>query len=332
MKNSGARRIAVILIGATAFAFGAYYVAASFQWKAIIAVLKGARPYWLIVGGSASVGVFWLMRALRWSVLLKSQGVQVRFLDLYLCTAAALAFSTITPLQSGETLKVEWLRKQGVLQRAEGYGAFAVERLIDACLIASFAAVGASGTLGIGIGSASVPWLLRATVVALVICAMATRLQVIRDGFGKMLTQIVLCTRSPLELFSCVVLSLGAWGVAVIGWQTALYSINVDIGFQKSCALMVSGLIISLVSCVPGAVGVAEAGMTELLIRLHQEAATAQAGAIVLRIYSIMGLVLGGVHLIILKSHSSRTTASGQARSGSPGARPLNARDERKEE
>jgi len=332
MKTSRVRKIAAILIGVITFAFGVYYVMANFQWGAMIEVLKGANPYWLIIGGTASVVVFWFMRTLRWDVLLKSQGTQVRFLNLYLCTAVSLAFSTITPLQSGETLKVEWLRKQGLLDRVEGYGTFAVERLIDACVIASLTAVGASGTLRIWIGWKIVPWLLGTITIAFLICTAAARLQVIRDAFGKLLTQFILYTQNPRELFTSVVLSLGAWGAAVLGWQATLHSITIDISFQESCALMVSGLIISLMSCVPGSIGVAEAGMTELLIRLHQEAAIAQAGAIALRIYSLLGLVLGGAHLLILKKYSARITASGQVRSRSLGPIPINVSDERKRE
>jgi len=42
-----------------------------------------------------------------------------------------MSFAIITPLQSGEALKVEMLKKIGALERVPGYGIFITERILD---------------------------------------------------------------------------------------------------------------------------------------------------------------------------------------------------------
>jgi len=54
---------------------------------------------------------FWLFRALRWFVLLEASGIHIAFSRLYLVGAISVALAILTPLQSGEALKVEFLKK-----------------------------------------------------------------------------------------------------------------------------------------------------------------------------------------------------------------------------
>jgi uncharacterized membrane protein YbhN (UPF0104 family) len=55
--------------------------------------------------------------------------------------------------------------------------------------------------------------------------------------------------------------------------------------------------LVGVLSPIPGALGVAEAGTAELLIRFGYHAALAQSGAVILRSYGAIAAVLGVLHL-----------------------------------
>ena len=93
--------------------------------------------------------LYWMIRALRWHLLLKRTGTIVPFFDLYMCTAVSLSFSIFTPLQSGEMLKVELLRKYGMIRRFPGYGSFLVERALDLATVVTIAGISLLTTLNI---------------------------------------------------------------------------------------------------------------------------------------------------------------------------------------
>lgn len=75
---------------------------------------------WLIVAGSASILLYWAIRAARWQLLIRSLKMRIGFADLCMCNAVSLSFSLITPLGSGEAVKVELLKKYGMVGRYEG--------------------------------------------------------------------------------------------------------------------------------------------------------------------------------------------------------------------
>jgi uncharacterized membrane protein YbhN (UPF0104 family) len=89
--------------------------------------------------------------------------------------------------------------------------------------------------------------------------------------------------------------------VIVLGWEICLRSISIKIGFYDSMILMSVMTVISILSFIPGGVGVSEAGIAELLIRTGHSSPASQAGALVIRFYGILMVLLGGIHFLIWK-------------------------------
>ena len=97
-------------------------------------MLRDVNVPFLIVGGGASIVAYWVLRT--------SEGGTSCFDSVSTptrrhcwtstwCTAVSLSFAIVTPLQSGEMLKVELLKRYGIIRRFPGYGSFLVERALD---------------------------------------------------------------------------------------------------------------------------------------------------------------------------------------------------------
>ncbi|NLN75949.1 MAG: flippase-like domain-containing protein, partial [Armatimonadetes bacterium] len=113
----------------------------SFHWVVIASILKKTNLFLLIFGCGVSILIFWVLRALRWYILLRKMGVQISIVSLYMCTAITVGLATMTPLRSGEILRTEFLKRYGLLERAPGYGSFIIERIIDMVMVAFLATI-----------------------------------------------------------------------------------------------------------------------------------------------------------------------------------------------
>ena len=307
MKRKTAWRIGALLVGATVFALCLRYVLTNFRWADVMRIVGQAQLGWLIGVGSASIIVYWLVRAARWFVILRNLGIPVGFTELYVCTAASLGIATVTPLQTGEMLKVELLKRRCGLARSAGYGSFAVERVIDLFTIVTAATVCVLSGVGFGIGR-------RGTVLvwgvsALLLAAGVLILGKARTGgsVGEFFRDARQCLTGRATFLIVAALTLAAWGMVVLGWQISLHSIGIDIGFPRSLVLMSVVTLAAILSLVPGGLGVSEVGTTQLLMGFGQPTAAAQAGAVIIRCYGMLVVVLGLVHLFLNAALRART-------------------------
>ena len=131
----------LLLLGIFICGICIYYIINSFQWEQIWQVLKQANLPIFFIGSVSTLILYWLTRCLRWYVILRNENKSVSFFRLYLYTAIAVGFSTITPFQAGEALKVEMLKKHDAT-RVSGYTGFAIEKILDILFILLFALIG----------------------------------------------------------------------------------------------------------------------------------------------------------------------------------------------
>jgi uncharacterized membrane protein YbhN (UPF0104 family) len=285
---------------AIVLAASAWYIWRTFQWRDLGQMLGHVNLTCLLAGGGLSIAAFWMLRTLRWYILLRRTDTRVPLLDLYLCTAAALGFTLLTPLQSGEMLKVELLKKRGLIQRSLGYGSFLVERALD---FGALLAMACASLLTIDI----LPD--RRYVFALwggfvLVCVtggiVLTRLELI--GWPRRLREHMrLCVGDLPTLALAAAITCVSWASVAFSWQIFLYSAGIAIGFTKGVALMSIVSAIGILSLIPGGVGVSEIGASQLLMHFGFPAATAQAGALVLRSLSVVAIAMGICHFALWK-------------------------------
>lgn len=296
--TSSPKKIIILFIAAAVACVCLYYVAISFDWQRIWQVLM--RADWVLfgLGSILTLCSYWLLRALRWRTLVYDENARIPFAEMYLYTAVTTGFSTITPFQSGEALKVEWLRRHGV-SRVTGYAAFAVERTLDLIAILILALIGLNGELSRRLTPYIYSIILGLAIVCLAVLSViffssSSRLQALRAWIGNRIVRLD-------KLILITALTFASWLLVALGWKIALNSIAIDLNVGQTLVVLSMTTIAGILSFVPGAIGVSEVSSAQILIGFGYEAGIAQAGALILRGYAVMILALAAAHLIFLR-------------------------------
>jgi len=289
------------IIGGTIFFLCAYYMIRYFQWRAIPPLLSQVDLKWFLGAGAGSILFYWLIRTMRWSVLLKAAGIHVDFYRLYLVGVISMAFAIVTPFQSGEAVKVELLKKVGALDRIPGYGIFMTERILDLLIVLLMALL----SLLFGVSKFLDKETMLTVAAVLLICftiffAMIQRIPS-TNPVGRFFQPFNQCIRSGKVLTSAVLLTIGGWLLVVLGWYVSLRSISISLTFLETTALAVTTTLISILSLIPWSIGISEVSIASFLVYLKQTEPIAQAGALIIRLYSVMILILGFAHFLAWK-------------------------------
>ena len=309
-------RVGAILFSAAIFVGSTIYVALTFQWGPIALALKQVNPIHLTCYGGLSIMLYWIIRALRWHLLLKRTDTIVPFFDIYMCTAVSLSFSIFTPLQSGEMLKVELLRKYGMIQRSPGYGSFLVERALDLATVLTIAGISLLTALNDILPDRSYAFYLIAASISFGILGIYILYKLRFTSRGRvqqLLDHMKQCIRNVPKLILVTVITCVSWASVAFSWYILLYCGSVPLDFFKTLALMSTVTLISILSLIPGGLGVSEAGTSQVLIWLGFAPTAAQTGTLLLRSYSIIAIALGFAHLALWKMvrmHRGRRSAA----------------------
>jgi len=288
------------------FAASVWYIGRTFQWRDLGQVLRDVNLACLVAGGGASIVAYWMIRTLRWHILLRRTGTHAPLLDLYMCTAVSLSFALFTPLRSGETLKIELLKKYGMIQRSPGYGSFLVERALDLATLLTVGCVSLLTCLNILPNRILAYYILGGVVLVCVAgLIVLTKLQ-LKGRPQQLLEHMRQCTGDTPTLVLVAAITCVSWAAVAFTWHVFLYSAGIHLGFAKTVALMSIVALISILSLIPGGLGISEAGASQLLTQFGFAAATAQAGSLILRSYSLLAITLGAGHLGLWKWARSR--------------------------
>lgn len=294
-------RVAAILFSAAVFVGSTTYVVLTFQWGQIALALKEVNLIPLIGYGGSSIMLYWMIRALRWHLLLKRTGTIIPFFDLYMCTAVSLSFSIFTPLQSGEMLKVELLKKYGMIRRIPGYGSFLVERAMDLATVVTIAGISLLTTLNV-LSDRSYAFYLIAGAISFAVIGIYTIYKLRFTGRAQqLLDNMNQCIRNVPGLLLVTFVTCVSWASVAFSWYILLYCGSLQLDFPKTLALMSTVTLISILSLIPGGLGISEAGTSQVLIWLGFASTAAQTGTLVLRSYSIIAIALGVAHLAVWK-------------------------------
>jgi len=286
------------LLACLLFAASVWYIVEHFQWREVFA-------YLLRVDYVKLIGLVWLIhfayicvRAWRWQVVVRYANSEVRFIDLYWITAVMVSLSIITPGHLGETLKIELLKRRGLLGRLPGLGGFAIERILDLLVIAGMGVVGL--VFGSGISERNpglelgVAFLLMLGLIALYLVrrfnpgGQASRwLSRMRSGSG-----------SPLIWIKMGILTILSWCLVGAGWQVSLYAVGIHLALPETLWLIALVTIGTLLSFIPGGLGVAEVLTVHAIENMGVASILAQTGALALRGYGIIVLLFGTAHLV----------------------------------
>lgn len=292
-------RTATLWFGFTLLLGAIAYVLLTFRWAELAAILAATQALLFVGGGGATILAYWLLRTARWSLLLGAARVRLPFKELYLSTAVSLGLAIVTPLQSGEAGKVEWLKRRGMLDRKTGYSAYALERVLDLAVVCAFGLVG----LGSRVGSTSLfAWLLVGFGLGVVCLLAIARLARFDSRLAAAVASFRLLAADRAVLLKALGLTVAAWLVVALGWRICLASLSITVSAADAITLVGLITIANILSFVPGAWGISEIGIAEFLRATGHEPLAAQAGAIVIRGYGILTLAIAVLHLPFAKA------------------------------
>jgi len=209
-----------------------------------------------------------------------------------------LAIALVTPFRSGELLKVELLKQEGLIGRSHGYGSFMVERLLDLFVVACFALYGLLFVLTSMFKSTKVTicWGMPLALVGIVTGYLIMKRVKPGGKLGHLFEHLGIYVRNPGVALILLVLTFCSWTLVALGWQMSLHSIGVTLPFVRVLVLTSLATIVNLLSCIPGAVGVSEVTIAEILIHMGVETRLAQSGALMVRTYGFLVILLGLIH------------------------------------
>lgn len=286
------------------------YLIGHFEWRAAILLLRDVdltRFVGLILFAHLA---YLAIRAWRWQIVLRHANSTITFKDLYWITSVTVSLAILTPGQLGEAFKIELLNRRGLLPRLPGLGGFAIERVLDLLAIASMGAIGL--LLGSGLGD-RYPGLISVIAGVIGACALVLLLLTRIDsqaplaGWARGLLSGVGDTGVWIRMSG---LTLIAWALIAIGWQVALETVGIVLSVPQVLWLIAVVTLSTLASMVPGGLGVAEVVTATALIGMGIEPGAAYAGAIMLRLYALVIVVIGLLHLMGGKMMRARSTVN----------------------
>jgi uncharacterized membrane protein YbhN (UPF0104 family) len=299
MNRSLLHRTLSVGIGATLLGWCAWYLGTVFEWGAILTILGRADPLWLLLGcGVLSVAQM-AVRTLRWTVLLRTVHCEARFVDLYFFTVVSVSLAAMTPGQAGEAIKVEWLRKHGLLGRLPGYGSFLMERAADLLIVGILAVLSPLLSPSLVAEPAHLRTLLAATTVVLSLGLLAF-LRLKPGGSVGHLRDSLRGTIGDLRVLARVLaLTMLSWLLVMASWQVCLLSIGMHLAPTEALSLVSLVTLAHVLSLLPGGLGVSEVVTAGLLARMGHAAPAAQAGALILRCLGLLLILNGALHLAL---------------------------------
>lgn len=273
-------------------------VLTQFDWQSILVALRQAEWIWLLGPGVLSILAYWWLRALRWGYLLRQVDIAVPLGELYWCTALSLSLATLTPMQSGEILKIEMLKRRGALDRLSGYTLFLMERVADLIVITCLTLIAMlSGIIPV-MTHYSLGALVASIVMLLGLSTGLLLLKPVRCALLGIYKQLRICLPNVWTFIVLLSLTVLGWLVISLGWQAAIRAVGIELNSVEVIALTASVTLINILSFIPGAIGVSEFSAAFLLGQWHIVDSTAQTGAIMLRVYGLLIVGVGLLHLI----------------------------------
>ena len=296
------RRRVALWFALAIFAASFLYLLLTFQWSQVFDLFLTADfLLWPLLLMFLTIPLYWLLRTLRWFMMLRESGFSCSFTELYLVTAIALSVAQFTPFQSGEMMKMELMKRRCNLDRGRGYSSFVVERCADLLVVLLVAMLALLVWSNLSLNRQTLFLLIFFLFFTGFLFCLAIKIIPLPQPVSRFLTEIFSFVRQPALFLSVLLLTCLSWLVVAAGWHFAFAALQLSPGYPSVVLLVALVTLINLSSLIPGSIGIAEAAIALVLIFLHQEPAAAQAGALMIRGYGCLILIVGGVHYLLYR-------------------------------
>jgi len=294
-----ASKLVAMLVATFLLSISLWHLMIQLEWQEAMANVRNSNFGLLITALLLIHFGYICVRTWRWREVLDWHAKpNASLVKLYWISAIVNSLAIITPGQAGEILKVELLKRESLLERLPGLGGVLVERLLDYLAVTGLVCIGLVLDFGLverfrGIAMLAVLIIMPALLIFY--CLVRSTpiapnwhwLEVMRTGTG-----------SPKRWLKIAAATILTWGLIGLSWQVCLLAIGLHLPYHR--VLWLVGLITigSLLSFIPGGIGVADYLAVTSLINLGIPVASAQAGALIIRAYTLTVLAFGLIHLL----------------------------------
>ena len=272
-----------------------------FDWDSVGASLHSVKFALLLGSGMSVLAAIFLLRGIRWLVVLELPMTAANIASSSLANGAASGLAVLTPFQLGELLKIRLLTGKQEDRWRFAVSGFLVERVMD-----FGALVGMSGFgLALHLGH---EWLAVLGVLApLASALLLTWASAYVHLLPRRMHPYLEAFRHPkLVLLSIALLTVPLWVLNGILWWCAVVAMGVPLEFGQACTLMGGVMLVIMASLAPAGLGVSELGSRGIMLWFGYSVAEAEASAIGLRLLTPL-VVLAGVACLALHWAVRRT-------------------------
>ena len=306
MRNAHQFAISFV-VAASAFAF----------YIAILLALDTSRGFFSRIGEIASLLPIlavssiaaYLIRFVRWRLLLREAGYDMPVARGFLAYASGFAF-TISPGKVGELVRIRYFAPIGI-PHDQTIACFILEHVLDLLVVLSFASLIAFSIPAFGFTVvfvwavvAAVAVVTRSRRIRAYFVTLARRVHLTRvarvlhtlgQGFEK-LGQFL----KPTTLVMATGLGALAWGSQALGFAVLLHGLSIPIPVSTAFAIFPAATIVGAASMVPGGIGSTEAAFIVLLAFFGAPLDIAALAAIAVRLGTLWFSVLLGIAAIVI--------------------------------
>lgn len=313
----GSRRT-VISLAVTAVVLGIAIWRAPIPWAGTWHEMRRANIGFFLLGVVAYYSSF-VVRALRWKLLLRNTGVEAHTPTLLEILLSSFFVNCVVPAKMGDLYRAVQLRSREAISGAKSLGTIVAERLLDLFVLMGLLVIAGGITFRDHVPSSLVP----ALIGGAVLCGLgiaALSLMAAERGkrlLGLLPDQVVRryehFRSGTVDAFGrwneVVPLSLGVWGLEGLRLGFVIISLGYGSVVGPAHFLLVAlvAALLTTVPFLPGGLGLVEAGMVAVLSQFGLDRGQATAVALLDRSISYGSLVIvGGAFFLYFHSRGGR--------------------------
>ncbi len=246
------------------------------------------------------IPLIFAVRTWRWQLLLRSINVRLRFIPTFLLVAPAISFSLFSPAQSGDLIKIEFLKKKFGVSRKESFSTVIMEKILDLLFIFIFFLIGIShisvSFLKINVAHIALFVIIALSAGALSIWLMRNKILLIKIT----LTNFKLMVKNFANFILSAVLTITYWLLLTEAWFLVAKILGISITFVFMLELLSILSLISIITLIPSGLGVVEISTILILSNiLNIDPNVAAVYSIFMRLYSVFIAVFGYLPILI---------------------------------
>ncbi|HET7725924.1 MAG TPA: lysylphosphatidylglycerol synthase transmembrane domain-containing protein [Candidatus Limnocylindrales bacterium] len=309
MRGAGGLARAAIGIAVSVVAIA--LVLRSVDLAAALDALRRANVAWVaLLVGLITVDV--VLRAARWRLLLRPVA-QVPFRATLQALLVGYLANNVLPARLGELVRSHVLGDRTGISRSTVLGTVVVERIVDTAVVVAIAAAAilvlsvrgivASGVL---VGLALTGLLVVVVAAGILahrlpgadrVTALLDRWPQVRASLGRLREGLAVAGR-PRTLASTVVISLGSWSCAVLGFAAAGQAVGLEPTIGQAALLAAGVNLATAVPSAPGYVGTFELAAIAIAASVGIPEAPALAMALLLHAVSLVLISISGAAVV----------------------------------